>query len=326
MRVRISKRVMAAVLVCITLLTLLPCNAFAASKTVTSSHSSKIKLTVSNTTPEVGETVTITFQNTHYEDSSLIPFTYNYWCTMPCKYQIYLNGKLYYTVDLKKQYDKNTRQSYLKLKDKAYSVTFKYTEPVEIKFVSTYCRTVYYSQSGILLESAYGYRSNVATYSTKTINVAAPVHVHSDADRDGFCDKCGYDMRTFSVTVPYAMALAVSENGNVISAANAQIVNNSNAPVSVLDVELHAENGWSIVPYSTNMATEKVDSKQIGFRLNGVETMESGTNETLEIGAGWQINKAAALQLDYDAVVSAVSDSLTNETVLSVVFVVDWTD
>ena len=327
MKIKISKRLVSTVLACLMVCAMLPVTAFAASKTVTSSHSSKIKLTVSNTEPEVGEVVTIKFQDTHYEDSSVIPFTYNYWCVMPEKYEIYLNGKLYHTVDLKATYDKNMRQSYLNLKDKEYSVKFTYTEPVEITFKAIYCRTVYLSTNGTLLYKTYGYWSNVASYSTKAIKVAAveKEHIHADGDGDGFCDECGYDMRVFSVTVPASMPLVMDENGGVFSANNAAIINHSNVAISVVDVELASENGWTIVPYSTNMADVNVDSRQIGFAINGTETIDSGESETLEVGSGWTVDKNASLPLHYGAVASAVSEPV-NEQVLTLYFVLDWAE
>lgn len=325
MKIKISKRLVSTALACLMICAMLPVTAFAASKTVTSTHSSKIKLTVSNTEPEVGEVVTIRFQDTHYEDSSVIPFTFNYWCTMPEKYEIYLNGELYHTVDLKAEYDKNIWQSYLALKDKEYSVDFTYEEPVEITFKAIYCRTVYLSTNGTLLNNAYGYWSNVTSYSTRPITVAAveKEHIHADGDGDGFCDECGYDMRIFSVTVPASMPLVMDENGAVFAADNAAIINNSNVAVSVVDVELSSENGWTIVPYVTNMADVNVDSQQIGFTVNGAETIDSGESETLEVGGGWTVDKNASLPLHYGAVASAVSEPI-NEQVLTLIFVLDW--
>ena len=83
---------------------------------------------------------------------------------------------------------------------------------------------------------------------------------------------------------------------------------------------LSTENGWQLVPYSTNMADVKVDSKRIGFALNGAE---SDGSATLPMSGSWVIAKGTALSLDYDAVVSATSKPI-NEQVLTVVFVLDW--
>lgn len=143
---------------------------------------------------------------------------------------------------------------------------------------------------------------------------------HTDTDGDGSCDDCGYLMSRFSVTVPATLNLTVAKNGTVYAATSAQIVNNSTGAVCVTSVKLTAENGWKLVPYATNMADVKVDSKQIGFSLNGAE---SDGSATLPMSGSWVIAKDAALSLDYDAVVSATSTPI-NEQVLTVVFVLDW--
>jgi hypothetical protein len=147
---------------------------------------------------------------------------------------------------------------------------------------------------------------------------------HTDANGDGTCDNCGYLMSHFSVTVPAGMVLTVSENGEVYAAENAQIVNNSTAAVAVTEINLSVNNGWKIVPYATNMASAKVNSKLIGFRINNAQTSVTGSSEAFDLRSGWRIEKDAALPLDYDAVVSAMSRSVTNEQVLTVVFIVEW--
>lgn len=147
---------------------------------------------------------------------------------------------------------------------------------------------------------------------------------HTDANGDGICDDCGYLMSRFSVTVPAGMVLTVSETGEVYAAETAQIVNNSTAAVAVTEINLSVNNGWKIVPYATNMASAKVNSKLIGFRINDAQTSVTGNSEAFDLRSGWRIEKDAALPLDYDAVVSAMSRSLTNEQVLTVVFIVEW--
>ena len=68
------------------------------------------------------------------------------------------------------------------------------------------------------------------------------------------------------------------------------------------------------------MANEKVDSRQIGFLLNGMD----GYYGTLEKDGRWVAGKNSSIPLTYDAVVSATSDILTEEQVLTIVFVLDW--
>lgn len=146
---------------------------------------------------------------------------------------------------------------------------------------------------------------------------------HTDADDDGYCDDCSYTMTRFSVTVPASLSLTISKWGEVYAAENAEIINNSTDAVKITGITLTSENGWTLVPYSTNMASAKVDAKLIGFRINNTENVSTGNSESLFIGNGWTIAKGDALPLDYDATVSATSDPIS-EQVLTIVFIVDW--
>ena len=114
----------------------------------------------------------------------------------------------------------------------------------------------------------------------------------------------------------------MSEHGVVYTATGAGIVNNSSSAVQVSGVTLRAENGWTIVPYATNMAEQKVDSKRIGFALGGIQTAATGKSELLT-ASSMTVSAGATLPLSYDAVVSASSAAI-NEQVLTIVFVVGW--
>ena len=149
------------------------------------------------------------------------------------------------------------------------------------------------------------------------------VQAHLDGDSDGYCDDCGYLLTRFSVIVPAGMTLTVSKTGTVYAASNVRIVNRSTGAVSVSSVTLRTENGWTLVPFSTNMATEKVDSRKIGFSVNGAQSRTTGAEEALPLGGGWRIPDGEALPLHYDAVVSAASRPIS-EQVLTVIFVLEW--
>ena len=146
---------------------------------------------------------------------------------------------------------------------------------------------------------------------------------HVDSNGDGVCDGCGREMSRFSVTIPASLTVTVSEHGVVYTATGAGIVNNSSGAVRVSGVTLRAENGWTIVPYATNMAAQKVDSKRIGFALGGMQTAATGKSEQLTGTASMTASAGATLPLSYDAVVSASSAAI-NEQVLTIVFVVGW--
>ena len=145
---------------------------------------------------------------------------------------------------------------------------------------------------------------------------------HSDTDNDGKCDSCGYEMSYFSVTVPAVMMLAVSETGEVTAATNAVIINNSSAAVVISDITILSADGWTIVPYETNMADEKVNSNLIGFCIENIRTTDSGDSESF--AGNWTLDSGDTLPLAYDAVVSAVSHAITDEQVLTVIFVIGW--
>jgi hypothetical protein len=130
-------------------------------------------------------------------------------------------------------------------------------------------------------------------------------------------------MAHFSVTVPASLSLIVSKQGEVYAAANAAIVNNSTDAVKIIGITVSTAHGWTLAPYTTNMANAKVDNKLIGFSLNNTATKSSANTEALFLAGDWTIAKNGSLPLTYDAVVSAMSEPVS-EQVLTIVFVLDW--
>ena len=127
----------------------------------------------------------------------------------------------------------------------------------------------------------------------------------------------------FSVTVPVTLPLVVDESGEVHT-GSAEIINGSTGEVVVSAVSISTKNGWQLVPFDTDMAHEKVDAQLLGFKINDAQTSKSGNAETFSLSAPWQIAENSKLPIDYDAVVSAVSQPVTEQDVLSIVFVVEW--
>ena len=127
----------------------------------------------------------------------------------------------------------------------------------------------------------------------------------------------------FSVTVPVTLPLVVDESGEVHVGA-AEIINASTGEVIVSSVSVSTKNGWQLVPYTTDMAHAKVDAKQLGFKINDSLTTKTGDAETFSLTSPWTIAENGKLPLTYDAVVSAVSQPVTKQDVLSVVFVLEW--
>ena len=127
----------------------------------------------------------------------------------------------------------------------------------------------------------------------------------------------------FSVTVPVTLPLIVDEGGEV-HVGVAEIINASTGDVIVSSVSISTKNGWQLVPYTTDMAHAKVDAKQLGFKINDSVTTKTGDAETFSLTSPWKIAENGKLPLSYDAVVSAVSQPVTEQDVLSVVFVLEW--
>ena len=127
----------------------------------------------------------------------------------------------------------------------------------------------------------------------------------------------------FSVIVPAVLPVTVDQNGKVY-VSNAEIVNHSTAAVQVSSVTLTAENGWTLVPYASDMSHAKVDSNQIGFSIRDQKTTKTGDSEVFTLSSPWQIAEEESLTLSYDAVVSALSQPVTNANILCVLFVVEW--
>ena len=125
----------------------------------------------------------------------------------------------------------------------------------------------------------------------------------------------------FSVTVPVTLPLVVDESGEVHT-GSAEIINASTGTVVVSSVSISTKNGWQ--HYTTDMAHEKVDAKLLGFKINDAQTNKTGDTEIFSLTSPWEIAENSRLPLSYDAVVSAVSKAVTEQEVLSIVFVLEW--
>ena len=125
------------------------------------------------------------------------------------------------------------------------------------------------------------------------------------------------------MTVPAVLPLAMGEDGRVHT-SEASIINHSTGAVRVSSITAATQNGWKLVSWDTDMAQEKVDTNLIGFTLNGAETKGGAGSESLPLTGDWTIPQDGSLPLSYDAVISALSQPVTDQTVLSVVFVLEW--
>ena len=142
-----------------------------------------------------------------------------------------------------------------------------------------------------------------------------------------------------SVTVPTVLPIAVGTDGSVATASNAKIVNNSFGAVKVNSVSIEAAQGWNLTAFGdkATLAKEKVDSNKFGFSIslgNGAAQVTDNKNaskQTLLDAAvegcfmsGVGDTSANSIGIAYDAIVTPVSEAVTNTAIASVLFIIAW--
>ena len=141
-----------------------------------------------------------------------------------------------------------------------------------------------------------------------------------------------------NVVVPTSLPMAMSDDGNVVTANDCKIVNNSYGAVRVKSVSITAVSDWHLTSFGSkaSLAGEKVDSNKIGFAMSiggGQQVKTSGNAATQALitapiagcymtGAGDANGNTVAI--DYSAIVTPLSGAVNNATVASVVFVIEW--
>ena len=142
-----------------------------------------------------------------------------------------------------------------------------------------------------------------------------------------------------SVTVPTVLPIAVGTDGTVSTATDAKIVNNSFGAVKVANVSIEAAQGWNLTAFGdkATLAKEKVDSNKFGFQIslgNGEKKLTDSKNaskQTLLTDAiegcfmsGVGDTSANSIGIAYDAIVTPVSEAVTNTAIASVLFIIAW--
>ena len=142
-----------------------------------------------------------------------------------------------------------------------------------------------------------------------------------------------------SVTVPTVLPIAVGTDGSVATASDAKIVNNSFGAVKVNSVSIEAAQGWNLTAFGdkATLAKEKVDSNKFGFSIslgNGAAQVTDNKNaskQTLLDAAvegcfmsGVGDTSANSIGIAYDAIVTPVSEAVTNTAIASVLFIIAW--
>ena len=142
-----------------------------------------------------------------------------------------------------------------------------------------------------------------------------------------------------SVTVPTALPMAMSQTGDVTTADNCQIINNSYGAVRVKSVNITTANGWRLTAFGdkSTLASEKVDSNQLGFAIcigDGEWAVTDSSDESAQAlisapiagcymsGVGNATNNSVSV--DYSAIVTPLSTPVTNANIANVVFVIEW--
>lgn len=176
--------------------------------------------------------------------------------------------------------------------------------------------------------------SNVASASGGSASSNVTLSSTADGSLDG--DPAATAM---FVTVPTVLPIAVGTNGEVTTATGAEIVNNSYGAVKVSSVTITAAQGWRLTAFDApaTLAGAKVDSNQVGFAMTiggGAQlATKSGSTATQSLlssavdgcymtGSGDQVNNRVAVS--YDAIVTPVSNAVTNTGVASILFVIEW--
>ncbi len=142
-----------------------------------------------------------------------------------------------------------------------------------------------------------------------------------------------------SVTVPTSLPMAMAQNGDVTTATDCKIINNSYGAVRVKSVTINTAGGWKLTAFGdkSTLATEKVDSNKLGFSLaiGGGTAMktdsENASQQTLISSpitgcymSGIGNTSGNVVSVVYDAIVTPLSAPVTNANIANVVFVVEW--
>ena len=133
---------------------------------------------------------------------------------------------------------------------------------------------------------------------------------------------------TFSVVVPTTLPISVDADGNVTTATDTAIINNSGATVAVTKVELNSQSNWTLAAYNRDILNLPVDAKQFGLQMNigdkTVATSNRGTSDILSDSLNAQIAKGQNCAVTYNALFPAQTAAVSDTQIANVVFTVGW--
>ena len=134
----------------------------------------------------------------------------------------------------------------------------------------------------------------------------------SITDIDGTADMgvaVEVESKSFKVTLPTTLPVYISQDGTVTTATNTEILNESNAAISITDVDINAKSGSDWTHVDTSPSTES-GSKEFSF--------------TTSLNPGDVLAAKATLPFTYDAAFSPDIFELENIDIANVVLTFGW--
>ncbi len=197
----------------------------------------------------------------------------------------------------------------------------------------TMCLSLGISASAAEIDTSGGSGSTPVSLTTSNDGLG------EDTDGDGIPDGPGTVTPTkMSVVVPTALPMAMSDDGTVVTATDCKIINYSYGSVRVKTVTISAASDWNLTAFGpkSSLASEKVDSNKLGFALSigGGQQVQTATNDATQqlisapidgcymTGVGDLNNNSVSVE--YAAIVTPLSNTVSNTTVANVVFVIEW--
>ena len=197
----------------------------------------------------------------------------------------------------------------------------------------TMCLSLGISASAAEIDTSGGSGSTPVSLTTSNDGLG------EDTDGDGIPDGPGTVTPTkMSVVVPTALPMAMSDDGTVVTATDCKIINYSYGSVRVKTVTISAASDWNLTAFGpkSSLASEKVDSNKLGFALSigGGQQVETATNDRTQQLISAPIDgcymtgvgdlSGNSVSVEYAAIVTPLSNTVSNTTVANVVFVIEW--
>ena len=127
---------------------------------------------------------------------------------------------------------------------------------------------------------------------------------------------------SFSVSLPLGLLVEVTRDGEIYTATECAIINNSRSPIVVADVLVETDSPWVLEDFNAAYYSMPVNTAKLGFQLN-TENVGLDGKVALDRGNWPVIYGYDEMELDYDANLPAVSED--KETVMGkVIFTIDF--